>query len=65
MNEDLGNKGRIRTRLLALLSVMFALSLTVSAQNNTGRVAVGIGLLYENGLDATVAYEFETRHHNA
>lgn len=63
MNEDLGNKGRTRNRLLALLSVMFAMSVTVSAQNNTGRIAVGIGLLYENGLDATVAYELETKHH--
>ena len=62
MNETLKNKGRTRIRLLAIAAAVFALSVTASAQNNTGRVSLGLGLLYENGLDATVAYEWETKH---
>lgn len=65
MDETLKNKGRTRIRLFAIAAAVFALSVTASAQNNTGRVSLGLGLLYENGLDATVAYEWETKHHNA
>ena len=65
MNEVLKHKGRIRNRLLALVVAVFVLSATTSAQNSTGRISVGVGLLYENGLDATIAYEWEIKHHNA
>lgn len=65
MNGTLKNEGRTRKRLLALVVAVFALSVTASAQNSTGRISVGVGLLYENGLDATIAYEWETKHHNA
>ena len=65
MSEALRNKGRTRNRLLALAVAMFALSVSAQAQRNTGRLSLGAGLLYRNGMDVTLAYEHETNYHNA
>ncbi len=65
MSEALKNKGRTRNRLLALAVAVFTLSVTASAQRNTGRLSLGAGLLYRNGMDLTLAYEHETNYHNA
>ena len=59
------NKGRTRNRLLALAVAVFTLSVTASAQRNTGRLSLGAGLLYRNGMDLTLAYEHETNYNNA
>ena len=50
-----------------LLLIAFILSsvLSLKAQDNSGRVLLGVGLLYERGMDMTLAYEHETRYHNA
>ena len=57
MSEALKNKGRTRNRLLALAVAVFTLSVTASAQRNTGRLSLGAGRLYRNGMDLTLAYE--------
>ena len=64
MSEALKNKGRTRNRLLALAVAVFTLSVTASAQRNTGRLSLGAGLLYRNGMDLTLAYEHQTNYYN-
>lgn len=50
---------------LLLLFAMVLTALTGYAQRNGNRVMVGVGCLYERGLDLTLAYEHETLYHNA
>lgn len=52
-------------KILMILAAVLAMSSTASAGDHDGRVSVGIGLLYENGLDATISYERENAYHNA
>ena len=50
------------------LMLLFAIMLTTAtafAQRNSNRLSVGVGCLYERGLDLTVAYEHESQYHNA
>ena len=44
---------------------VLAVSATAFAGDRDGRVSFGVGLLYENGLDATLSYERENAYHNA
>ena len=48
--------------LIAALAVMVG---TANAQNRSGRLSLGTGLLYERGMDLTLAYEYETKYHNS
>ena len=50
-----------------LLSMIAAVCLSASAfaQAHSDRITLGVGLLYENGLDATLSWEHETKYHNA
>ena len=50
-----------------LLTLVCTTILIIStfAQSGSGRVSLGTGLLYENGWDVTLAYEHETKYHNA
>ena len=50
-----------------LLSMVAAVCLSASAfaQAHSDRITLGVGLLYENGLDATLSWEHETKYHNA
>lgn len=50
-----------------VLSLMMGLCMTVAsfAQSHSDRISLGVGALYERGLDATLAWEHETRYHNA
>ena len=48
------NKGRTRNRLLALTVALFTLSVTASAQCNTGRLSLG----YEHEMNYHNAWEF-------
>lgn len=52
-------------KTILLLAIIISSVLSVKAQDNTGRVQLGVGLLYEKGMDLTLAYEHETRYHNA
>lgn len=40
-------------------------TVTAFAQRNDNRISLGVGCLYERGLNLTVAYEHETQYHNA
>lgn len=50
-----------------ILSLMMVLCISVSsfAQSHSDRISVGVGALYQRGLDATISWEHETRYHNA
>lgn len=51
-----------------LLLALFASCVCVvaaHAQNNSNRISIGAGCLYENGLDLTLSYEHEMRHHTS
>ena len=51
---------------LLLIVICFMASMTPAmAQQNSGRISLGFGCLYERGLDVTLSYEHETRYHNA
>lgn len=52
-------------KILMILVAVLAVSSTVFAGDRDGRVSLGIGLLYENGLEATLSYECESDYHNA
>ena len=52
-------------KTILFLAIIFTSVLSVMAQDNSGRVQLGVGLLYEKGMDLTLAYEHETRYHNA
>lgn len=51
------------TTILVIACLCIAVS--AQAQRNTGRLSVGVGLLYRNGMDLTFSYEHETNYHNA
>ena len=50
-----------------LLTLIAAITMTASAfaQANSDRISIGMGVLYEKSLDATIAWEHETKYHNA
>lgn len=50
--------------LLTMIAVL-ALGTTAMAGEHDKRLSLGVGLLYENGLDATISYELENAYHNA
>ena len=52
-------------RMLLLVSAMLMLTVTGNAQNHGNRLSLGVGALYERGLDVTLAVEHETKNHNA
>ena len=52
-------------KILMILVAVLAVSATAFAGDRDGRVSFSIGLLYENGLDATLSYERENAYHNA
>lgn len=53
----------MRRIYLLLLTVLCITS--AQAQNNSSRVGLGVGVLWEKGMDATVFWEYETRYHHA
>ena len=58
---NIGKKVRL---VLSVFMLMF--TITASAQStNNNRAMLSVGALYERGLDATIAYEHETRYHSA
>lgn len=44
---------------------LIAIAVNGHAQSNTDRLSLGVGCLYERGIDVTLSYEHETKHHNA
>ncbi len=54
----------MRKILFALIAIV-AMSAQAFAGEHEGRVGLGVGMLYRNGLDATISYERENSNHNA
>jgi hypothetical protein len=52
-------------KLLLSLVAIITMATTAFAGEQDKRLSVGLGLLYENGLDATISYEKENAYHNA
>ena len=52
-----------KTIILLLACVCFAVS--ANAQRGSGRLSLGVGLLYKNGMDMTLAYEHEMNYRHA
>lgn len=52
-------------KLILLAVAILTMVSTAVARDTDGRIQIGAGLLYENGLELTIGYEKETRHHNA
>lgn len=52
-------------KTLLLLLACAGIALNASAQRNSGRLSLGAGLLYENGMDLTIAYEHEENYRHA
>lgn len=51
-------------KILMILVAVLAVSATASAGDRDGRVSLGIGFLYERGLDATISYERKNAYHH-
>ena len=54
----------MKKSLMAMLTAL-CVSLPSFAQSNSDKVSIGVGALYERGLDATLSWELETKYHNA
>ena len=54
-----------QSKLTFLLVAMFMVATTGYAQSHSNRISLGVGALYERGLDAILAWEHETKNHNA
>lgn len=52
-------------KILLSMIAAFTMSASAFAQANSDRITFGMGALYERGLDATLAWEHETKYHNA
>lgn len=55
---------KMKTALLLML-VCMGIATNAHAQRNSGRLSLGVGLLYENGMDVTLAYEHEMNYRHA
>ena len=54
----------MRRIVLALVAIV-AFAITGKAQSNSDRLSLGVGCLYQNGLDLTLSYEHEGKYHHA
>ena len=52
-------------RLAILFVAMMFMATSGYAQSHCNRIMVGVGALYERGLDATISLEHETNNHHA
>jgi len=55
----------INVSKLIVVTVMTIMTVTAQAQSHSNRLSLGVGALYERGLDATIAVEHETKNLNA
>ena len=46
-------------KTLILMFACMCLAFSANAQRNSGRLSLGVGLLYRNGMDVTFSYEHE------
>ena len=52
-------------KTLILMFACMCLAFSANAQRNSGRLSLGVGLLYRNGMDVTFSYEHEMNYRQA
>lgn len=52
-------------KTLILMFACMCLAFSANAQRNSGRLSLGVGLLYRNGMDVTFSYEHEMNYRHA
>lgn len=52
-------------RIVATILLAAMMIVSVTAQTNDNHVMLGVGAMYENGVDMTLSYEHGIRYHNA
>ena len=52
-------------KTLILMFACMCLAFSANAQRNSGRLSLGVGLLYRNGMDVTFSYEHEMNFRHA
>ena len=51
-------------KILLVLVTVITFAMNGKAQSNSDRLSLGIGCLYQNGLDLTLSYEHEGKYHH-
>lgn len=64
-NDSEGSRRRTSVVALAVVVLLMLCVSRAQAQTNNNHLMLSAGLLYERGVDATLAYEHSTRYHNA
>ncbi len=54
----------MKRKAFFILALLLTLSSQAFAADHEGRIMIGAGALYKNGLDATISYERESSFHN-
>ncbi len=52
-------------KIITMMLLCLTMTVQTKADDNNDHIGIGVGLLYEKGLDATLSYEHETKYHNA
>lgn len=55
----------VKKKIIVIISLLLSIFPSIQAQTYNDNIGLGVGWLYERGLDATVSYEHETKYHNA
>ena len=50
-------------KILLVLVTVITFAMNGKAQSNSDRLSLGVGCLYQNGLDITLSYEHEGKYH--
>ena len=51
-------------KILLVLVAIITFAMNGKAQSNSDRLSLGVGCLYQNGLDLTLSYEHEGKYHH-
>lgn len=51
-------------KILLVLVTVITFAMNGKAQSNSDRLSLGVGCLYQNGLDLTLSYEHEGKYHH-
>ena len=51
-------------KILLVLVAIITFAMNGKAQSNSDRLSLGVGCLYQNGLDITLSYEHEGKYHH-
>ena len=52
-------------KILLALAAVLTFAVSGKAQSNSDRLSLGVGCLYQNGVDLTLSYEHEGKYHHA